>query len=267
MVPCAYLRAFEPLDAFPASARARWGGYVSAGAGMTTGQAIDVEARTAASRVLTGREIPHDEALVRRVGSRIHVCPLELELRSAVAAVAFRELVPAEVVDTFIPPAEARRALEAVHRAERPPHIREATWVVPLHWFALFDPTERHHVDPPEGRGPRLTYLTSAAAALDRLEHVVDVVDRRIQEAEPLLALLADLMDWGEQFSPDSIFELDYGGLTALVPAPLLAEDHSCGDLWQAVNALDDADPLGAAAYYGALRARWSRLRTKASAN
>lgn len=267
MVPCAYLRAFEPLDAFPASDRERWVGYVDAGAGVTTGQALDAEARTAATSVVTGRGSVPEEALVRRVGDRVHVCPLSLDLRSAVAALAFRELVPEEVADVFVDPVIARRAVDRVHRAARPPHIRDAPWSVPLHWFAMFAPGERHHIDPPEGAGPRLTYLTSVAAALERLERVVDVVDGSLADADPVLALLADLMDWAEQFSPASILELDYAGLTAMIAPAVLAEDRSCGDLWAAIDALADGDALAAAAHYGALRARWSTLRAKASAN
>lgn len=268
MVPCAYLRAFEPLDSLPASDRERWDGYVSSGAGVTTGQALAVEARTAVTRAVTGRpRHGRDVALVRRAGPRVLVCPVDLELRNAVAAVAFRQTVPPQVADAFIDPVEDSSARAVIARASRPPHIREATWSVPLQWFTLFDPAERHHVDPAEGRGPRLTYLTANAAALERLDRVVTTVDQRIEDADPLLAILADLMDWAEQFSLDSILELDYGGITDLVAPAVLAADHSCRDVWSSVEALDRGDALAAAAHFAALRARWADLRATPRTN
>lgn len=268
MVPCAYLRAFEPLDTLPASDRERWVGYVSSGAGVTPGQALAVEARTSVARAVTGRPRRAGEvALVRRVGSRVHVCPVDLELRTAVAAVAFRETVPVQVADAFVDPVEDRSARAVIARASRPPHIREATWSVPLQWFTLFDPSERHHLDPLEGRGPRLTYLTTNGTAQERLERVVVAVDERIEDADPLLAVLADLMDWAEQFSPDSILELDYGGITGLVSPAVLAADLSCRDVWGSVEALERGDALAAAAHFAALRARWSSLRDRARTN
>jgi hypothetical protein len=40
MVPCAYLRVFEPLDSFPESERERWGRYVADGHGLSVNAAL-----------------------------------------------------------------------------------------------------------------------------------------------------------------------------------------------------------------------------------
>lgn len=266
MVPRAYLRVFEPLDAFPPLEREWWGSYVADGPGITRAEAESSEAEAAVRRLLTGRgSLRSEAALVRRVGRRVHICPLELELRAATALRSFRQQVPRQLVDAFMPDADSGDPLESLGGAGRPPHIREAPWTVPLVWFVLFDPAERHHVDPPEGRGPRLTYLTSLGQASERLERAIDVVEEHLEHGEDVLAELADLVDWSDEFDDKSLLELDYGGLLGLGHG--VADDNTCADIWRAIDSLSDGDQMAAAAYYGVARSRWARLRDMRSAN
>lgn len=268
MVPCAYLRVFEPLDAFPPGEQERWGRYVADGRAMSSGTAMSAEAALAASRLVTRRApIGHEAALVRRVGRRVHLCPLQVAERHAVALLAFRELVPDLVVDAFVSPDEARGAVAEVERLERPPHIRESPWAVPLRWFVLFEPHERHFLDPPEGSGPRLVYLTTAGLALDRLDRVIEVVEETIEDPEPIVESLADLVDWLASFDEDSLLELDYGGIARLVPAGDLATDLSCEELWQSIASLERGDAMAATLGYEAVSARWQSLRYHHRAN
>lgn len=264
MVPCAYLRAFEPLDAFPAVEREWWGSYVAAGAGITVGEAAAAEDRSARTRLLTGRgPLYGDVALVRRVGNRIHLCPLQLDLRAATAMRSFLRTLPTEVVDAFVPDLDERATYDVLGRADRPPHIRDTAWVVPLPWFVLFEPSERHLVDPPEGRGPRLTYLTTAASAAERLERTITVVEDVLEDGEAVLAELVDLSDWVESFHEESLLELDYGRVAGLFDRPELDQDRTCEDLWNAIECLEDGDLMAATAYYGVARSRWTTLRHK----
>lgn len=278
MVPRAYLRVFEPLDAFPPLERRWWDSYVASGAGISRVEAEEAESRASLGRVLaptrragggarTWSATDNGIAFVRRVGRRVHVCPLELELRAAAALRNFRKEVPGPLVDAFLPDGELRQSLEQLERQRRAPHIRESTWTVPLEWFAMFDPNERHFTDPPEGSGPRVTYLTSLSQSAERLEHVMDVVENNLEHNDDVLAELADLADWIDEFDESSLLELDYGGIAAIATAAVLAEDVSCATVWQAVQSLADGDQFAAAAHYGVARGRWTRLASMRSAN
>lgn len=268
MVPCAYLRVFEPLDALPIPERERWGRYVADGRGLTVGAAVATESRTAAARLVTRRPPRDDQAaLVRRVGQRIHICPLGLTQRHAVALLAFRGAVPEPAASAFVSHDEARAALTAVRRLRRPPHIQEASWQVPLRWFVAFAPDDRHFVNPPEGSAPRLTYLTSARAALRRLDRASGVVEAMVEGSEELVEALAEMLDWLAKFDEDSLVELDYGGLVTFIPAADLATDSSCEELWEAIGNLERGDPDAALAGYESLSDRWQLLRYRCRSN
>lgn len=268
MVPCAYLRVFEPIDALPQPERERWGRYVASGDGLSRQTAARTEAQMAMSRMLTGRRpTPTTAALVRRVGRRIHVCPLQVAERHAVALLDFREQLPDVAADAFVSPEEERSALLAVRQLRRPPHIQASSWEVPLRWFVAFAPEDRHFTDPPEGSGPHLVYLSTVGAALSRLDRVVDTVEASIQDGDEIIDRLGDLVDWLANFDDDSLLELDYGGLTAYVPAADLAMDRSCEELWEIVDGLERGDALGALAGYETVAGRWHRLRERRRMN
>ncbi|MDQ4129546.1 MAG: hypothetical protein M3133_00895 [Actinomycetota bacterium] len=268
MVPCAYLRVFEPLDSFPLPERERWGQYVASGRGLTVSAAVATEARTAVARLVTRRP-PHDDeaALIRRVGRRIHVCPLGLPQRHAVALLAFREALPESAAGAFVSRDETRAALNTIRRRRRPPHIQEASWEVPLRWFVAFAPRERHFVDPPEGDGPRLTYLTSVRAALCRLDRAIGVLEAMADKPDELVEAVAELLEWLANFDEDSLVELDYGGLVTCIPAADLAIDSSCEQLWEAIEDLERGDPDTALAVYESLNERWQLLRQRCRSN
>lgn len=268
MVPCAHLRAFEPLDAFPPEDRERWSAYVSSGRGISSTEASRTEDEVATTRLLTGRASHGDDlALVRRVGSRTHICPLQLDLRAATALVEFRRQMPDELVDAFLPHTATRSRLDRLALTGEAPHTRDAPWAVPLPWFVAFDPDDRRLLDPPEGRGPRIVHLTTADQAAERLARAIEIVEATIEDGEDVLVALADVASWVDTFDPGSIIELDYGRLAGLFEPVELEHDHTCEDLWNALDSLADGDLLGAAAYYGVARARWTTLRYKQHAS
>lgn len=258
-VPRAQLRVFSPLEAFPRRAREHWRRYVATGGGLTRREAQAAETGAARRRLLTGRGTPGpDTALVRRAGARVLVCPLQLELRAAIALEELRRSVPDAVYGTFLP--------EVALRPPRPEpdqvaHILDAPWIVPLHWFVAFSPNERHLTDPPEGAGPRLRYLTDVQAASARLARVAEIVEEQAEDGEDILALLADLAVWLDEFDASSVLELDYGGIAGLLSPQELRDDTTCADLWEAVHALEAGDGLAVAAAYSIATRRWWRLR------
>lgn len=263
MVPCAHLRAFEPLDAFPPAERERWSRYVSDGA-ISSSEAARTEDANRVARLLTGRLARGDDAaLVRRVGDRVHVCPLQLDLRAAAALQEFRRTMPDQLVDSFLPHAGARRELDRLAMSGRAPHILDAPWAVPLPWFMAFEPDDRRLLDPPEGRGPRVVHLTTADQAADRLARAIEVVEATIEDGEDVLVALAEVATWVDSFDARSLIELDYGGVSALFEPAALRADRTCADLWDAIEGLTTGDVLTAAAAYGVARSRWSSLRSK----
>ena len=274
MVPVAQLRVFTPLEAFPPRERERWSAYVAEGNGLNRRQVADAEAGATAARLLTGRSplandgaLGDDAALVRRAGNRILLCPLQLDLRAAVALAAFRRTVPDRLVDAFVPDHRALDRLDDLSTSGRVPHILDEPWAVPLHWFVCFAPQERRFTDPPEGAGPRVTYLTTCDQAAERLERAIEVVEATVEDGDDVLAALAGVAAWVDAFDPGSLLELDYGAVSGLLSRDELQGDQTCAELWQAVDALAAGDLLGAAAYYGVARSRWTHRRAKQHAS
>lgn len=274
MVPVAQLRVFTPLDAFPPRERERWSAYVASGGGLNRREVADAEAGATAARLLTGRaSFGHDTvfggdaALVRRAGARVLLCPLQLDLRAAMAMAAFRRTVPDGVVEAFVPDHRTRDRLDRMSTSGRVPHILDEPWAVPLHWFVAFDPSERRYVDPPEGAGPRVTYLTTVDQAAERFERAIGVVEDTVEDGEDVLVALAGVAAWLDAFDPSSLLELDYGGVARLLGREELRVDQTCADVWQTIDALAQGDVLGAAAFYGAARSRWTHRRAKQHAS
>lgn len=252
-----------PTDTLGPRDRARWAPDRALG----HREARRAEDAVARLRLLTGKgAMPDDAMLVRRSGDQQYVCPLQYDVRAAAGLRALADSVPAPVVDLLLPAGPLRRRLDVVTATGGVPTVVDAPWAVPIPWFVLFDDTERRYLDPPEGAGPRLLYLTTVAVGLERVERVVDAVDV-VEDADELLEELADLAGWLESFDERSLLELDYAGLTRLLGAERLEADRSVHELWAAVEGLESGDLLAAVAYYGALRGRWSDLRAQPTAS
>lgn len=267
-VPTAQLKVFSPLESFPPGERERWRAYVREGGGLTRRQVADVESDVTVARLLGGRSVLGPEAaLLRRVGDRTMICPLQLELRAAVALASFRRTVPEAAFDAFLPRGAALDRLDQLSATGSVPHVLDEPWAPALHWFVAFAPTERRFSDHPEGAGPRLRYLTTCSQAADRLEHAIEVVEATVEDGEDVLAALAGMASWLEAFDPVSLLELDYGRVATLFGRDELAADHTADEVWQAIDALESGDLLAAAAAYGVVRARWSNRRAKQHAS
>jgi hypothetical protein len=268
VVPRAQLKVYSPLESFAPSERERWRAYVEAGRGLTRREVAEAETGDAVARLLTGRSVlGPDAALVRRAGRRTMICPLQFELRAAVALASFRRTVPEVAFEAFVPQAPRRRRLEQVSASGGVPHVLDEPWAVPLHWFLAFGPEERRFSDHPEGSGPRVIYLTTCDQAIDRLERVIEAVEASIDDGEDVLAAVAGVAAWLDAFDPSSLLELDYGRIASLFAPQELRADRTGEELWQAVEALEVGDLLGAAAAYGVARARWTHRRAKQHAS
>lgn len=262
-MPTAQLKVFVSLEAFTPRERERWSGYLDASGGLSRAEVATLE-EEATARLLAGRApLGPDAALVRRAGRRTLVCPLDLDLRAGHALETFRHQVPEVVADAFVPAARTRDHLVAEAVSARPPHILDAPWAVPLHWFVAFSPEERHLTDPPEGRGPHVRFLTTVGQAALRLEHVVEVVETTIEDGGDVLLQLAELASWLAAFPEDAVLELDYARVAATFVPDELRADRTCEELREAVAALEEGDALAAAASFGIARSRWQRRRAR----
>lgn len=260
MVPRATLRAFEPLSAFPPIEREQWAAQVAAGSALSRAEALRCEEETSTARLLTGAgPFAPGSALVRRVGSEVHICPLQLELRAANGLRALRAIMPDAVLHELFPDTDTRARLELAAEADRPAHVLDAAWSVPLPWFLAFQPDDRHLIDHPEGHGARIVYLTRAELANQRLRRALAVVEATIEDGEDVLAAVAEIDAWVDTFHPDALIELDYGSVAAQFSRGDLEADRSCAELWDAVDALAAGDVLGAVARHTQVRQRWDR--------
>lgn len=262
MVPTAQLKVFAPLATFPPRERERWARYVRDGGGATLEEVAALEHDGAARLLLGGSLDASEVALVRRVGGRVLLCPVQLPLRTAHALEAFTRTVPDAVVDQFVP-AGSRTTRPALGHV---PYVLDAPWAVPLHWFVAFAPDERHLEERP-GAHPQLRYRTTVAQGVWRLERAIDIVEETLVDGDEVLFELADLAAWLTGFADDALLELDVGRVGASLPADLLRTDRTCEDLQDALDALDAGDAIGAAARYAACRSRWSQLRARQHAS
>jgi hypothetical protein len=263
MIRTAYLRVYEPLAWFPPHERHRW---------ETQSGDDDALDLLASRRWLITAVLPADDdssalderAFVRRVDGHVLVCPWRTRLRMLTGLLAFRGVVPDEVADAFVPEEEAQRAaLELAtideHRPEMRSHILHANWHVPLRWFGAFEDTDRILVE--DKGGLRVRYEAQTSAARARLIRTVQVLEGS-QIDDGVTAAAQELLDWLAVFSDDGVVELDYGGVARMFEDEDLLEDHSAGELWQCLEALEEGDPSRAGRIFATLSDRWGEARS-----
>ena len=173
----AFLRVYEPLEAFAADERAWWRGEAAAGpltaaqmAAREHGAAIRALAALP-PRVVTDLDLT-EGGVARPAGivlqpdgadGRLRVCPVEMSWRALLALEDFQTDIAPSVLPSFLPAAviDAASATLAQLVSERSsltgPHVRSSRWSVPMAWLAVFQPSHRH-VEPgdaePSGRSP-----------------------------------------------------------------------------------------------------------------
>ncbi len=279
----AYLRVYEPLNAFPEPARSHWTAYTRAGRAPDRVVAAAMERQAAVVAVLTGTVVPAapEHALVTRVDGLAYVCPWSLRARAWAALEDFCAELPVEITDSFVPAtavAAAGRdaAAFAAGHPEHRLHMQSSGWQVPVRWFTLFAPDERRLVvgrrAAPAGRtaspqlARELVYLTAMSRARRRLARALATL-RRTVEAGPGVQGVEQLGRWLEEFHPHSLVELDYGGLVHLLDDVALREDTSVADVAAAIGHLSAGQGSEAAAAYERVTERWRPVAALESAN
>jgi hypothetical protein len=281
----AHLRVYEPLAAFEGEERRRWDAYVRAGNIPSVSGGLEME-HLAGVSALVGRPpalLPAlgEHAFVTEVDGVTLVCPWRTRVRAYEASGDFRELLPDELADAFIPRPIAERAEDELEswRLEHPDlhtHILSSPWQVPLRWFLLVETDERsvslgaaatgRSSGTTRVTGRSLVYRTAMSRARRRTARALAVLRRTVEDGA-VTAAVEDLGRWLEEFHPRSLVELDYGGLVHLLDDAELRQDESARDVAEALGALAEGDASRAAAAYGRVIARMKALQGVESAN
>jgi hypothetical protein len=266
-----YLRVYEPLTAFDRDRQVFWRKYAREGRALGP---VDgpVRQRSAVLEALGAGwtrlpDLP-DEAYVLQWGDSLLVCPWNLRLRVAEAALNARDGVPSVLADAFVPPVLAGQAKAVVedwrsgakvleHGVPRV-HEQIATWGVPLRWFVFVDLEER--VIDLSAQPRTLRYRTEISKARRRAHRAVAVLRKSLGDA-PITEAVEEGTRWLEEFHPRSIVELDYGGLVNLLPDDVLAGDDSPGVVAAGLSALSRGDADDASAAYEKLVERWRAVQ------
>jgi len=266
-----YLRVYEPLTAFDRDRQVYWRRYVKDGRAITPADG-PIRQRSAVLEALGAGwsrlpDLPED-AYVMETDETLLVCPWNLRVRIAEAALTARDGVPPVLADAFVPAKLAGLAKTVVedwrsgsrvleHGMPRV-HEQIATWGIPLRWFVFIDLSEREIVLEPGMR--TLRYRTEISRARRRAHRAHSVL-RKTLGAVPVTEAVEEGARWLEEFHPRSIVELDYGGLVNLLPDEDLREDDSPGLIAAGLAALSRGETDAATEIYEQIVAKWRAVQ------
>jgi hypothetical protein len=271
VIPCAYLRVFRPLETYSEDERARWERYILSGGPPRSIRPVYRDERAVKESTI-GLLAPADGefADIRLVEGQYYVCPWRMRLRVLAGILSLRESAPPDMAETFVPEAEARRAARELAKIKRrepaaTPALLQSPWHVPIRWFVLVSEEERHLVQTAEG-GWRLYYWTPITLAKRRAERALQVLRRT--DLAPIAQPVRELAQWLSAFHPRSMVELDYGSVSELFSWDELDNDHSAGEIAEAVEALTQPSGMARAAeLYQSVANRWAEAKNRESMN
>ena len=307
MTYAAYLRVYEPVSAFHEPDRSRWVAYSASVTRPRRRDSLTAEHFEALRRVISAPYVvlPEQEsehAYVRRADGTIYICPWQTRLR---CLLGYGQMVSAAgtLLPGTIPPADDDQAVaDALARLEAagpagssghpagssgPParlHILGSVWTVPLAWFVPFAAAERWLS---LGPGPGRASAAATAAATRALVYTTPMARARRRVARGLATLrnlppgfgesalepreaaddLAAVGRWLKEFHPDSLVELDYGGLVHLVSDDRLCGDQSVAEIRAAIDGAARGECELAMAMYMRAHSRWRAFAEFEQAN
>jgi hypothetical protein len=210
-------------------------------------------------------EVPASDTAT--VGPGPLVCPLDLRPRAAAALVGFLAttgMVLRQAVlstDTERARGHATDVMQAAGAAAV--HVISSTWTVPLPWFALVEPADRHIVlGGGDGAVREVYWRTAMADARRRIARAYSITKDNIGDDGPAV-ILRNTGRWLEQFHPHSAVELDYGGLVHLIEDETLLEDSSALDVQAILTAMETGDTDELNVRYEKVREFWAKLAAK----
>jgi hypothetical protein len=263
----AYLRVYEPLTAFAPERERFWRRYVDEGRAVGVSDGPGRQRATVLEALGAGwsrlPDLPDEAYVMQSLTGQAEVplvCPWNLRVRVAEAALQARDGVPQVLADAFVPPVLVDLAQTVVEqtRAEDRMHEQVATWGVPLRWFVLVSPAERDLVLDQDRRV--LRYRAEIGKARQRAHKGLRVLRRTLGDV-PITDSLRETARWLESFHPGSVVELDYGGLTGLLSDDALRDDDSVELVATGLAGLEREDGDAATAAYEQLVQRWRAIQ------
>ena len=200
-----------------------------------------------------------------------YVSPWSTATRCWAALDDFKESLPSSITPFFIPPSLEEVITTGVDLLEdRVPHIISENWVIPPRWFSVFTPEER--VRGEDLDGPYCFARTTMSKARERALHSHEVVLGAFGQG-PVEQEIENMADWLELFHPESLVELDYGGLAAYLDTALraqgldgISDDSSIEDVAFSLSGLAAGDGAVAGQGYERLVTRWRSVQAFESA-
>jgi hypothetical protein len=266
----AYLRVYEPLAAFDRDAQRYWRDYVQQGRARSTRDG-PLQQRSLVWEALGAGwtrlpELPR-EAYVLQADDDLLICPWDLRIRVAEAALTAREGMPPVIADAFIPPQLAELARSVVEQApgqvERA-HEQVSTWGVPLRWFVFVDQQEQEASIGEDSRV--LRYRTEISKARRRAHRSLAILRKWMGDA-PITDAVEESSRWLEMFHPGSVLELDYGDLVRLLSDEQLLADNSPELVATGLASLASGDTAAATEAYEQLVSKWRLVQLRERAN
>lgn len=266
-----YLRVYEPLAAFDRDRQRYWRRYAQEGRAVAPLEGPGRQ-RTAVLEALGASwtrlpDLP-DEAYVLEADDTLLICPWNLRVRVAEAALTARNGVPAVIADAFVPPAlagQARTVLDdwrsgarVLERGLPRLHEQVSTWGVPLRWFVFVEMSERELSVRADRRV--LRYRTEIGRARQRAQRAYTVLERSLGQA-PITEAVAETSRWLEEFHARSVVELDYGGLVSLLSDDQLTGDDSPALAAAGLTAVAQGRGEDATQVYERLVERWRAIQ------
>jgi hypothetical protein len=264
MVPSAYLRVFQPLDAFERDEQAHWERYLVERAPNRGIRPHYADRSTVGSLgTLMPADVEHAE--VRVIDGRTYLSPWRMRMRVLASMLAFREAEPMELWDQYVPKADGRRAARDLRRLRRrdPSSVafcHQSPWHVPIRWFVLVREAERW-LGEDEFARLRLRYHTTTRRAMRRAELAAGPLRR--SDLGPISDLIDDLRGWMASFDPSSLLELDYADLCDFMTWDELDDDHSAREVHDALEALERGAFAASADIYQGVIGRWAEIRSR----
>jgi len=295
----AYLRVYEPLSAFGHPPDQRLVNAVSTDPlnGVTAGEReriLWLKSQTAESSqllpaesigggvgasvykdvlVLDPADVPAQGGVedAADFGHEPLVCPLQMRARSAASLrTLLSETEPvlrqAVLWEADLDEDELRRRATSAMREPRDIqarglHIRSATWTVPLTWFSLVDPDQRHLVLGDGPHDPRRTLFWRATMpdARSRVSRARELVYNTIGDSEPA-RMLDDTESWLQNFDGNSAVELDYGGLVQMISDSALEADDSAEQISRILDALGAEDMSELTRLFNQVQSYWADI-------
>lgn len=269
IVPSSYLRIYQPLESFDAPERDRWVQYIESGQQPPKFGNYREVAFEESSAIGVLHPPTSDHAHIKRVRSRVYVCPLKTRLRVLVGLLDYRDSLPSHVVDSFVPEEEAAKAVAELEKLGGSDsglisNIKTSAWHVPLSWFVAFEDGERVVAD--QDNSKSITYQTDLQSAIARVERAISIM-REAGLADEVIEMAEQLLTWMREFPSSSLLELDYGSVAPLFSDEDLVLDRSAGEVWSSLEALEANDFEESGRIYAELISWWGRVRSLESAN